>query len=65
MKKENLGGFALGLLGLAVSIYVIGYAWRVSQSRKKSQGRLSTAEEIAELKRESERLEKAFDGVYN
>ena len=34
MKNGNLGGFLGGLVGLAVSIYIIGYAWRASQSRK-------------------------------
>jgi hypothetical protein len=34
MKNSNLGGFLGGLVGIAVSIYVIGYAWRASQSRK-------------------------------
>jgi hypothetical protein len=32
MKNGNLGGFLGGLVGLAVSIYIIGYAWRVSQT---------------------------------
>jgi hypothetical protein len=36
MKNGNLGGFLGGLVGLAVSIYIIGYAWRASQSRKKT-----------------------------
>jgi hypothetical protein len=34
MKNGNLGGFVLGLVGLAVSVYVIGYAWRASQTNK-------------------------------
>lgn len=34
MKNDNLGGFFGGLVGLAVSIFVVGYAWRMSQSRK-------------------------------
>lgn len=34
MKNGNLGGFLGGLVGLAVSIFVVGYAWRASQSRK-------------------------------
>ena len=66
MKNGNLGGFALGLLGLAVSVYVIGYAWRMSQNRKKSQGGLATAtqaEPIEEPKLERGSLQ--FDGVYN
>jgi hypothetical protein len=58
MKKENLGGFALGLLGLAVSVYVIGYAWRVSQSRKKSPGGLTTGDDIREYKRLENRAAK-------
>lgn len=34
MKNGTLGGFVGGLVGLAVSIFVVGYAWRMSQSRK-------------------------------
>ena len=60
MKKDNLGGFVLGLLGIGVSVLVVGYAWRMSQNRKKSQGGLATATQ-AELERGSLQ----FDGVYN
>lgn len=34
MKNGTLGGFLGGLVGLAVAIFVVGYAWRMSQSRK-------------------------------
>lgn len=34
MKNGNLGGLLGGLVGIAVSVFVVGYAWRMSQSRK-------------------------------
>jgi hypothetical protein len=56
MKKDNLGGFALGLLGLAVSVYVIGYAWRASQRKKTEVLSVSKGDGGSSI---------AFDGVYN
>ncbi len=55
MKNGNLGGFALGLVGLAVSIYVIGYAWRVSQTSRVR---------VASVSRDGDDPT-PFDGVYN
>lgn len=56
MKNGNLGGFALGLLGLAVSVYVIGYAWRASQTNKTRTASVSKGDGGSSI---------AFDGVYN
>lgn len=77
MKNGNLGRFALGLLGLAVSVYVIGYAWRASQSRKNTSpfnpADVMSDDKLAEMDAIRRRYNRAellnpdgsLDGVYN
>jgi hypothetical protein len=33
MKKMNTLGYVLGLVGLGISVYVVGYAWKKGTER--------------------------------
>lgn len=56
MKNGNLGAFLGGLVGLAVSVLVVGYAWRASQTKKTRTASVSKGDGASSI---------AFDGVYN